>query len=173
MTDTNANGLGRELGDLTFEQALERLDSTVQALESGGLSLEEATRLYEEGIGLARMCSEALASAELRITRIRTAHGEQMRFLAEDLCWLRGVSLLKACRQGYSHRERPSSNAGRPHHSSLGLRARDPQSHGRPTARIQPRHRIALRGATAPRQRQSHSASGGYHPYREPANRVR
>ena len=84
MTDTNANGLGRELGDLTFEQALERLDSTVQALESGGLSLEEATRLYEEGIGLARMCSEALASAELRITRIRTAHGEQMRFLAED-----------------------------------------------------------------------------------------
>ena len=84
MTDTNANGLGRELDDLTFEQALERLDGTVQALESGGLSLEEATRLYEEGIGLARMCSEALASAELRITRIRTAHGEQMRFLAED-----------------------------------------------------------------------------------------
>ena len=84
MTETNSNGSHDELGDLTFEQALERLDSTVQALESGGLSLEEATRLYEEGIGLARMCSEALASAELRITRIRTAHGEQMRFLAES-----------------------------------------------------------------------------------------
>ena len=83
MTENNSNGSYEELGELTFEQALERLDSTVQALESGGLSLEEATRLYEEGIKLARMCSEALASAELRITRIRTAHGEQMRFLAE------------------------------------------------------------------------------------------
>ena len=82
--DTDTNGSHGKLSDLTFEQALERLDNTVQALESGGLSLEEATRLYEEGIGLARMCSEALASAELRITRIRTAHGEQMRFLAES-----------------------------------------------------------------------------------------
>ena len=84
MNEINAGSSNDELGDLTFEQAMERLDSTVQALESGGLSLEEATRLYEEGIGLARMCSETLASAELRITRIRTAHGEQMRFLAED-----------------------------------------------------------------------------------------
>ena len=84
MTESSTNGSHEELGDLTFEQALERLDSTVEALESGGLSLEESTRLYEEGIGLARLCSEALASAELRITRIRTAHGEQMRFLAES-----------------------------------------------------------------------------------------
>ena len=87
MTDANANEQDKRdeiLGDLTFEQALERLDNTVQALESGGLSLEEATRLYEDGIKLARMCSESLASAELRITRIRTAHGEQMRFLAES-----------------------------------------------------------------------------------------
>lgn len=85
MTESGTNGSQEEeLGNLTFEQALERLDSTVEALESGGLSLEESTRLYEEGIGLARLCSEALASAELRITRIRTAHGEQMRFLAES-----------------------------------------------------------------------------------------
>lgn len=83
MTNPKSNGSIEELGELTFEQALERLDNTVQALESGGLSLEEATRLYEEGIRLARLCSETLASAELRITRIRTAHGEQMRFLAE------------------------------------------------------------------------------------------
>ena len=84
MTESSTYGSQEDLSDLTFEQALERLDATVEALESGGLSLEESTRLYEEGIGLARLCSEALASAELRITRIRTAHGEQMRFLAES-----------------------------------------------------------------------------------------
>ncbi len=33
---------------------------------------------------LARICNETLASAELRITRIQTAFGEQMRFMADD-----------------------------------------------------------------------------------------
>ena len=71
--------------ELTFEGALRRLDETVRALEAGGLSLAEATRMYEEGMKLARICSEMLASAELSITRIQTAYGEQMRMLeAED-----------------------------------------------------------------------------------------
>ena len=39
---------------------------------------------YEEGMKLARVCSEMLASAELRITRIQTAYGEQMRMLEEQ-----------------------------------------------------------------------------------------
>jgi exodeoxyribonuclease VII small subunit len=65
--------------ELTFEQALASLDQTVRALETGDLPLDEATRLYEEGMKLARTCNEMLASAELRITKIRTAYGEQMR----------------------------------------------------------------------------------------------
>jgi len=69
---------------LTFEQALTRLDETVQNLEKGGLSLTDATKLYEDGMKLARICNETLASAELRITRIQTAYGEQMRFMADE-----------------------------------------------------------------------------------------
>ena len=65
--------------ELTFEQALARLDETVRALEAGDLPLDEATRLYEQGMKLARTCNEMLASAELKITKIRTAYGEQMR----------------------------------------------------------------------------------------------
>ena len=65
--------------ELTFEQALASLDQTVRALEAGDLPLDEATRLYEEGMKLARTCNEMLASAELRITQIRTAYGEQSR----------------------------------------------------------------------------------------------
>ena len=71
-------------GDLTFEQALNELDKTVKALEAGGLTLTEATRLFEKGTKLARVCSEMLANAELRISRIRTAYGEQMRMLEDD-----------------------------------------------------------------------------------------
>ena len=72
MSETSA-------AELTFEQALARLDETVRALEAGDLPLDEATRLYEQGMKLARTCNEMLASAELRITKIRTAYGEQMR----------------------------------------------------------------------------------------------
>ncbi|PKB61175.1 MAG: exodeoxyribonuclease VII small subunit [SAR202 cluster bacterium Casp-Chloro-G4] len=61
-----------------------RLDETVQNLEKGGLSLTDATKLYEDGMKLARICNETLASAELRITRIQTAYGEQMRFMADE-----------------------------------------------------------------------------------------
>ena len=68
----------------SFEQALNRLDETVKALESGGLSLAEATRLFEDGMKLARICSEMLASAELRVSRIQTAYGEQMHLLQSE-----------------------------------------------------------------------------------------
>ncbi len=70
--------------ETSFEEAYTSLEKTVRALEEGGLSLAEATRLYEEGTRLARICNELLSSAELRITRLQTAYGEQMRLLTED-----------------------------------------------------------------------------------------
>ena len=70
--------------DLSFEEALARLDETAEALEAGGLPLAEATRLYEKGMRLARICSEMLAAAELKITQIQTAYGEQMRLPPQE-----------------------------------------------------------------------------------------
>ena len=72
------------IDDLTFEQAIARLDETVEALEAGDVPLAEATRLYEQGMKLARVCSEMLATAELRITQVQTAYGEQMRLPTEE-----------------------------------------------------------------------------------------
>jgi len=71
-------------GSLSFEQAVGQLDEAVYALEAGGLPLAEATRLFEKGMKLARLCNEMLVSAELRITRIQTRYGEQMRMLDQD-----------------------------------------------------------------------------------------
>jgi len=70
--------------DLTFEEALAQLDEAVGALEAGDLPLAAATQLYEQGLKLARICSEMLAAAELKITRIQTAYGEQMRLPPEE-----------------------------------------------------------------------------------------
>ena len=72
-----------DLESLAFEGALQRLEEIVAALEAGGLTLAEATQRYQQGVKLARLCSEMLASAELTISRIQTAYGEQMRFLSE------------------------------------------------------------------------------------------
>ena len=84
MTADKTDKADSDLSKLSFEEALNRLDETVQALESGGLTLAEATRMFEKGMRLARLSSEMLAAAELRITRIETAYGEQMRMPADE-----------------------------------------------------------------------------------------
>ena len=73
-----------DLSKLSFEEALTRLDETVQALEAGRLPLADATSLYEKGMRLARICSEMLAAAELKITQVQTAYGEQMRLPPDE-----------------------------------------------------------------------------------------
>jgi exodeoxyribonuclease VII small subunit len=57
----------------TFEQIYERLEETVARLEAGGLSLDDALALYEEGMTLARRCQEVLDGAELKVTRLKEA----------------------------------------------------------------------------------------------------
>ena len=81
---SNAKNKPTNNDELSFEEAYSRLEETVHALEEGGLSLAEATRLFEDGMRLARLCSELLSSAEMKITRLQTAFGEQMRLLTEE-----------------------------------------------------------------------------------------
>ncbi|NBB75392.1 MAG: exodeoxyribonuclease VII small subunit [Bacteroidetes bacterium] len=61
---------GPALDDLTFEQALRRLEDIVDALEDETPELEEALSSYEEGTALARYCLERLEHAELRIDEL-------------------------------------------------------------------------------------------------------
>lgn len=61
----------REAKHDTFEQLYTRLDERVGKLEQGGLPLEDAIALYEEGMQLARACQERLDAAELKITKLR------------------------------------------------------------------------------------------------------
>jgi exodeoxyribonuclease VII small subunit len=50
-----------------FERALAELESTVDALEHGELSLEDALRHFERGVALARECQTALKQAEQKV----------------------------------------------------------------------------------------------------------
>lgn len=62
----------------TFEAALADLESRVARLERGDLELEEALRLFEEGVSLVRECHEKLDAADARIVAI-TASPEGVR----------------------------------------------------------------------------------------------
>jgi exodeoxyribonuclease VII small subunit len=55
----------------SFEQLYAQLEEKVGKLEQGGLPLDEAIALYEEGMALARECQERLEAAEQRITKLR------------------------------------------------------------------------------------------------------
>jgi exodeoxyribonuclease VII small subunit len=61
---------------LAFEEALGKLDETVGALEGGQLPLEDALKLFEEGVRLVQRCQQMLDSAELRVERLRRIEGE-------------------------------------------------------------------------------------------------
>jgi exodeoxyribonuclease VII small subunit len=50
-----------------FERSLGRLEEVVKRLESADLSLDEAMKLFEEGVTLSRECQKQLEEAEGRI----------------------------------------------------------------------------------------------------------
>jgi len=62
--------------EMTFEQALARLEELVTRLEAGDLPLEETIRNFEEGQKLLHLCTELLGQAEQRVKEIlRRADG--------------------------------------------------------------------------------------------------
>ena len=68
----------------SFENALERLESIVEKMESDKLPLEELLVSYEEGIKLVKLCSEKLKAAEKRIEIITRDAGGKAKLAEFD-----------------------------------------------------------------------------------------
>lgn len=63
--------------DLPFEEALKKLESIVETMESEDLPLETLLAKYEEGTQLAKVCQDKLAEAEVKIQQLeRNPAGE-------------------------------------------------------------------------------------------------
>ena len=58
------------IAELSFEDALKRLETIVHRLESGEASLDESITLYAEGDALRAKCEERLQAAQARIEQI-------------------------------------------------------------------------------------------------------
>ena len=54
----------------TFEDSLRRLELIVEKLEEGDVPLDDAMKLYEDGISVSRWCAERLAKAERTLKRL-------------------------------------------------------------------------------------------------------
>ena len=50
-----------------FERSLGRLEEVVRKLENANLSLDDAMKLFEEGVELSRVCQKQLEEAEGRV----------------------------------------------------------------------------------------------------------
>jgi exodeoxyribonuclease VII small subunit len=55
---------------LSFEKAIEELESIVKRLEEGKVPLEESVAIYERGEALKLRCDELLRQAEARVEKI-------------------------------------------------------------------------------------------------------
>lgn len=72
MTEKTPN-----VSDLSFEQALDKLEKIVNDLERGDVTLEESIKRYEQGEVLKKHCAKLLKSAEDKVEKIRVgADGE-------------------------------------------------------------------------------------------------
>ncbi|WP_396207137.1 exodeoxyribonuclease VII small subunit [Gemmatimonas sp.] len=56
--------------ELSFEQSLTRLEEIVRVLERNDLDLDEALRLFEEGIGHLRTAGAALKTVDARVQQL-------------------------------------------------------------------------------------------------------
>ncbi len=67
MTDEPSSAIE----DLSFEDALQRLEAIVRQLEAGEAPLDESIDLYEQGDKLRAHCEARLKSAQARIEKIQ------------------------------------------------------------------------------------------------------
>jgi len=51
----------------SFEESLKRLETVVDQLEKGELTLEESLKLFEEGVNLTASCKQELDAAEGKV----------------------------------------------------------------------------------------------------------
>ena len=59
--------------EVSYSEAIQRLEEIVQSLERGGIPLDETLRLYEEGAKLLEFCQQELATAEGKLNEMKLA----------------------------------------------------------------------------------------------------
>ncbi len=62
--------------EIKFEEALEKLESIVNELETGKADLDKSLKLFEEGIKLSRFCNQKINEAKQKIEVLTKENGK-------------------------------------------------------------------------------------------------
>ena len=66
-----------EIRQLSFEEALLKLENIVRELEGGRIKLDDAVAAYEKAVALKQLCENKLKAAQLKIEKLEiSANGE-------------------------------------------------------------------------------------------------
>lgn len=61
--------------EMTFEQAMSRLEQIVKMLEGGNVPLEDLIKLFDEGTNLVKLCTSRLDKAEEKVRLLQMKDG--------------------------------------------------------------------------------------------------
>ncbi|MCF3648704.1 exodeoxyribonuclease VII small subunit [Synoicihabitans lomoniglobus] len=68
----------------SFEEALEKLENIVDAMEGGDVPLAELLAKFEEGTKLLQQCESRLKNAEIKIEQLKQQKDGKVSFVAFD-----------------------------------------------------------------------------------------
>jgi len=66
----------KETNQLSFEEAMEKLEDIVQKMEENELPLEEAIAVFQQGMTLSQLCHQKLQTVEKQIHTLVEKNGE-------------------------------------------------------------------------------------------------
>ena len=67
-----------EKEEVTFEDAMKRLEGIVETLGGGNLSLEDSLKMFEEGMELCKFCNKKLDEAEYKVEKLMEKEGGEL-----------------------------------------------------------------------------------------------
>lgn len=66
--------------ELSFEEAMLKLEEIVEKLEEGDVPLEKAIEYYQEGMKLSKLCNDKLVNVQEKMVNMMNEQGELEMF---------------------------------------------------------------------------------------------
>ena len=70
--------------ELSFEEALIKLENIVRELEAGRIKLDDAVTAYTQAVNLKNFCEQKLKDARLKIEKIETIGNDELKIKPLD-----------------------------------------------------------------------------------------
>jgi exodeoxyribonuclease VII small subunit len=76
--------MAKKTPEPSYEEALEKLENLIEAMEGGEVPLADLVARFEEGSKLLQLCQARLKEAELKIEKLKESRSEESAFSPFD-----------------------------------------------------------------------------------------